>query len=103
MWIALRLDQLPQMNSRLFDIGVMKLAGSILSGQKSTTMDVLEITARKFVSRFGISRVPLVDSQKPFCVFVKAVKPNEPVLFLGGGPVLAPCTAVIRHKVPLCD
>ena len=103
MQIGFRLDQFPQVNRCAFDIGIFKLAGPILSGQKSATMDITKVATGKFVSCLGIFSVPVVDSQMPFRVFIKAVGPDELILFFGRRAVLGPRTGVIRHKMPMRD
>src|ERR1043166_6334273 len=96
--LVFRLDHFPEFDCRLFNIVMLVLAGSALHGKNGGPMHVFEIAVRKFVSRFGILGMPLVNSQMPFCVIFKPVQANELVFVLRRRLMSGPSTFAISNE-----
>ena len=97
------LNHCPQLGRCVLDVGVPVLACPTLNSKQATAMNVFEIAIGKFVSSFGVLSIALVNSKMPFCVFTKAMLPNELILELCRRPVFGPGSFSVDHNMSAGD
>ena len=63
-------------------------------------MYVAKVSVRKFVVSLLVRRVLVIDTEMPLAVLDETMLPDELVLCLARGLMLAPGIAVVFHQVP---
>jgi hypothetical protein len=66
-------------------------------------MNIFKIAVGKFVSSFGVLRVPGVDPKMPLCILIESMLPNEFILCLCWRPVFGPGALSVDHDVSFAD
>ena len=85
------------------NVEVLVLSCPALRGKHCASVNLLEVTVRKFIPSFGVFVRLVVDSQKPLSILREPLCVDEVVFLPSGGLVFAPRVPVVDNDSSFAD